>query len=567
MSRVANAVRETGTSLSTVFRNPNLRRLNLAFAGSAIGDWAYATAMTVWVYDVGGVTAVAIWGTVRLILMTLVTPFASTLVDRLPRKMIMVSTDLIRAGIALGVAALIWADATPIFIYLLATVSVLVAAPFRPAVAALMPKLVTEPEELTAANGTASTIESLAFFLGPAIGGLLVVWFGVPIVAVLNAATFALSALLVGRIKVGSEEAAEQVSAVQAPAEEVAGPLLEAAEEESEGFFTESMAGFRTIWADKDMRMISGVYAAQTVVAGASLVFGVEMAVQMTDFGTPGIGYLDAMMGVGALVGGLVAIGRASAGRLATDFGIGVVFWALPLLLTAIWPEMWAAFLAMFIIGVANPVVDVNATTIIQRSASDEVMGRVFGALETLLIASMALGSIAMPILLNLIGLQWSLAVFALVITAAVLPTFGRLRRMDVELAEPEGLVLLRAVPLFAPLEPKSLELIAQQLVRIEVPAGDVLIREGDEGDRFYVIESGQMTATFEGAVLRQMGPGDPFGEIALLRDVPRTATVTADEPTVVLALDRADFLDAVTGNSEVNNRADDLISKRTPTY
>jgi hypothetical protein len=194
-------------------------------------------------------------------------------------------------------------------------------------------------------------------------------------------------------------------------------------------------------------------------------------------------------------------------------------------------------------------------------------MGRVFGALETALIAAMALGSIAMPILLNAIGLRWSLAVFAIVITAAVLPAFGRLRRLDVELAEPEGLVLLRAVPLFAPLEPKSLELIAQQLVRVEVPAGEVLIHEGDEGDRFYVVESGRLTAAFKGDVLSQMGPGDPFGEIALLRDVPRTATVTADEASVLLALDRATFLDAVTGDNEVSSRADDLIGRRIPTY
>ena len=232
------------------------------------------------------------------------------------------------------------------------------------------------------------------------------------------------------------------------------------------------MAGFQTIWANKDLRLISGVYCAQTVVAGASLVFGVEMAVQMTDFGTRGIGYLDSTLGIGALIGGLIAIGRASTGRLATDFGVGVVFWALPLLLAAIWPDMWAAFLAMFIIGVANPIVDVNATTILQRSTDDEVMGRVFGALETALIAAMALGSLAMPLMVNTIGLRWSLAVLALVITASVLPAFARLRRLDVELAEPEGLVLLRAVPLFAPLEPKSLELIAQQLVRVEVPAG-----------------------------------------------------------------------------------------------
>jgi MFS family permease len=576
MSRVADAVRETGASLSTVFRNPGLRRINLAFAGSAIGDWAYGTAILIWAYDVGGARAVGIWYTVRLVLMTIVTPFASTIVDRLPRKVVMISTDLIRAALCSAVAVLIWADAPPWTVFVLATLAPMVGAPFRPAVAALTPKLVTTPEELTAANGTASTIESLAFFLGPAIGGILVTAIGVPVVVVFNAVTFLWSAALVSRIRVPSEEQVEAPEPVDSlvgaatgePATEFpAGAPAELIEQSQQGFFMESMEGFKAIWRDPDLRLVSGVYSAQTIVAGASAVFGIEMAVQMTDFGSAGVGYLDSVMGIGALLGGLVAVGRSSIGKLGTDFGVGVIGWALPLLLAAIWPQMWAAFLALFIIGVANPVVDVNASTILQRKTDDEVMGRVFGALDTALIGAMALGSAIMPILIHFWGLRWSLAILAILISASVLPAFGRLKAMNEALREPEGLALLRQVPLFAPLELKSLERIAQQLVRIEVPAGEVLIHEGDEGDRFYVIESGQMTATFEGRTLRQMGPGDPFGEIALLRDVPRTATVTADEPSVVHALDRADFLDAVTGNSEVNNAADDMISRRIPTY
>jgi hypothetical protein len=296
-------------------------------------------------------------------------------------------------------------------------------------------------------------------------------------------------------------------------------------------------------------------------------VFGVEMAVQMTDFGSKGVGYLDSALGVGAILGGFVAIGRASLGKLGTDFGIGVVFWALPLLLAAIWPQMWAAFLAMFIIGVANPVVDVNASTILQRVAPDEVMGRVFGALDTALIGAMAVGSAIMPLLISQLGLQRSLAVLGLMVTASVLPAFGRLRRMNETLHEPEGLVLLRQVPLFAPLDPKSLETIAGQLIRVQAAAGEAVIREGEEGDRFYVIESGALTATFKGDVLSRMGPGEEFGEIALLRDVPRTATVTADEDSVLMALERQDFLDAVTRSTDVTTRADDLISRRIPTY
>ena len=434
MSRVADAVRETGTSLSTVFRNPGLRKINLALAGSMIGDWAYGTAILIWAYDIGGARAVGIWYTVRLVLMTIVTPFASTIVDRLPRRMVMISTDVIRAVLCFAVAGLIWADGPVWLVFVLATLAPLIGAPFRPAVAALMPKLVNTPDELTAANGTASTIESLAFFLGPAIAAILVSAIGIPVVVVFNALTFLWSAVLVSRIRVPSEEPAS-VAESTVPAD--ASDPEEDEEGDSQGFFMESMEGFKAIWRDPDLRLVSGVYSAQTIVAGASAVFLIEMAVQMTDFGSAGVGYLDSAMGVGALLGGLVAVGRSSIGKLGTDFGVGVVFWALPLLLTAIWPQMWAAFLAVFIIGVANPVVDVNASTILQRKTDDEVMGRVFGALDTALIGAMALGSAIMPVMIHFWGLRWSLAVLAILISASVLPAFGRLKAMDANCASP----------------------------------------------------------------------------------------------------------------------------------
>ena len=587
MSRVADALRETGASLRTVFRNASLRRVNLAFAGSAIGDWAYATGIVVWAYSIGGVTAVGVWGTVRLILMAVVTPFASIVVDRLPRKIVMVSTDLIRAVLVFAVAGLIAAHAPPIIVFVLATLTSLVAAPFRPAVAALLPSLVDTPDELTAANGTTSTIESLAFFVGPALGGILLTSASIPVVVVFDGLTFLWSAALVSRIVVNRKavdlrddtavtvgepvaarsEAGDVNTSTGATTDAGGGPIAEQVEETAEGFLAASMAGFRTIWAHPDLRLITGVYCAQTVVAGASIVFGVEMATQMTPFGSTGVGYLDSMLGVGAIIGGLVAIGRASARRLATDFGWGVVFWALPLLLAAAWPHAGAAFAAVFIIGFANPIVDVNASTILQRLADDSVMGRVFGALETGLIAAMAFGSIVFPILNQWLGLRWALTILAIGVTATVLPSFGRLRRLDSVLGEPDGLPVLRSLPLFSPLDAKSLEDIARKLGRVEVKGGTQVITEGDSGDRFYIVESGRTTATHGGEVLSSQGPGDPFGEIALLRDVPRTATVTADEDTVLYYLERDDFLAAVSGDNEVANRADDLVSRRIPTY
>jgi MFS family permease len=567
MSRVGDALRETGTSLGTVFGNRNLRLLNLAFAGSSMGDWAYATAITVWAYDVGGARAIGAWYTIRLLLMATVTPFASMLVDRISRRTVMVSTDLIRGTLGLAIAALIGTAAPPLMVFAVATLAALMTAPFRPAVGAIMPLLARTPGELTAANGTINTLESLAFFLGPAIGGLLLTAFDVPVVVIFNAATFLWSALLVLAIRIPAKQPqASEAVVAGADAREADGARAADADA-SGGFLAESMAGFRALWRDPDLRLVSGVYCSQTIVAGASAVFIVEMAVQMTSFGPRGVGYLDSVFGIGALLGGLVAIGRAPAGRLATDFGLGVLFWGLPLLLTAVWPQMWAAFLAVFVMGGANPVADVNASTILQRTTEDSVLGRVFGALDTALIASMGLGAAAMPLLIDVLGFQWALAALALIVSAAVFPAFPRLGRMDVALREPAELVLLRRMPLFAPLEPKALEAIVGQLLRVEVPAGETVIREGEEGDRFYVIESGALVATFQDRELSHMGPGDPFGEIALLHDVPRTATVTADADSVLLALERADFLATVTGSAEVNTRAEDLASRRIPTY
>ena len=563
MSRVGDAVAETGRSLGTVFRNPGLRRVNLAFAGSAIGDWAYATAIAVWAYGVGGVTAVGIFGTVRLALMAIASPFTATLADRYSRKLIMIGCDLTRGTLILLNAFLIWKEAPPILVFVLASVTAIASTPFRPAVAALLPSLVDSPEELTASNGTTSTIESLAIFVGPALGGLLLTVASIPVVALFDVATFVWSALLVSRIVVSHGDTVT----VPAVAGDDAAVGVAAVEKEKETFFEEVTAGFRSIAASRDLTMISLVYCAQTVVAGASAVFSIEIAVQMTDFGANGVGYLDSAFGVGAILGGFVAIGRATARKLATDFGVGVIFWALPLLLVAIVPAAAPAFLAMAVIGFANPIVDVNASTILQRLTPDAVLGRVFGALDTGLIAGMALGSMIMPLIIHLTGLRWALAILGIGISIVVLPAFPRFRKLDVLLGEPDGLPLLRSVPLFSPLEPKKLEAIAQQLVRLEVAAGDVVIREGDEGDRFYVVESGRTTATHAGQVLSSQGPGDPFGEIALLRDVPRTATVTADEPTVLLCLDREAFLAAVTGDDEVSTRADDLVSRRIPTY
>jgi MFS family permease len=537
-----------------VFRRPPLRRLNLALAGSLIGDWAYMTAVAVWAYDVGGAAAVGIWSTIRLALMAVVAPFGSAMADRMSRKKLMIICDLARTVLVLGAAAVVEFDGPAAVVFVLATLAPLFGTAFRPAQLSLTPSLVENPQELTAANGVSSTLESVAFFVGPAIAGFLLAVADVATVFALNAATFVWSAALVAGIRVASTVPAT----VPSDPEE----LLE----RKVGFLSEAMEGFRFVWRSADLRLVFAVYSAQTVVAGASYVFAVAIAFDLTGLGAAGLGWLDSTLGVGAILGGLLAIGLATRKRVASDFGWGVIFWALPLLLIAVWPTAAAAFLAMAVIGAANPVVDINANTIIQRITPDAVLGRVFGALESCLIATMALGALAMPALIAGPGLRWGLVVVAVPIVGIGLAALPHLRGLDRSVSEPAGVDLLGNTPLFAPLARPLLETLAGRLVRVAVPAGETVMREGDLGDRFYVIESGSLAATFQGRPLSTMGPGECFGEIALLRDVPRTATVTAVEDSVLQALERDDFLAAMSGDRDLMSRTESLAARRIAT-
>ncbi|HET7355038.1 MAG TPA: MFS transporter [Nocardioidaceae bacterium] len=548
-----NAVRETRASLTSVFGNPNLRRVQLALAGSLIGDWAYATAVAVWAYQVGGAKAVGIWAAVRLTLMAVGSPIGATIADRMSRRALMITVDLLRAVLVVLAAVCLYLDLHPITVFVLASVATVVGTPFRPAQRSLMPALANHPEELTASNGTSSTLESLAFFAGPALGALLIGVADVPVVFLLNAATFVWSMLFVLRVRVPASTRPEPATP------EPGGD----AQDTRPGFLGETVAGFRTIGKDRDLLVVTVEICAQTLVAGAGAVFLVVMAVDILQTGPKGVGYLNSVFGVGAIIGGFVAIARSSHRTLAQDMTVGVVLWALPLLLVTAWAAPLATFAAVALLGFGNPLVDVNMDTIVQRIVPDEVMGRVFGALEALLIGTMALGSVVMPFLIGWLGLRASLAALSILVTVVALLGMPRMRGLDGRLRRPAGLPLLQAVPMFSPLAPSVVEALASRLVAVQVPAGEVMLREGEESDRFYVIEAGLVEVTQDGAVLRREGPGDFFGEIGLLRDVPRTATITAVEDTTLQALERDDFLAAVTGQREARRVADEVVSRR----
>jgi MFS family permease len=539
------------TSIGHVLRNRNIRRIQLAFVGSAIGDGAYAIAVAIFAYEAGGAAAVGIWMAVRYTLMAITAPFGALLADRWPRKRVMILADLIRAVLVTASAICLYADTPAAPVFVLATLTSLLASPFLVAQRAMLPSLAERPEELTAANGTASTIDSVAWFAGPALGGLLLEFTTVQGVFLVEVGTFLWSMALVAGVRVPKAEADEA-------------PTPEATDADDEpGFLSETVAGFRTIGSDPGLFLVTLAVCAQTIVAGATMVIFVSMAADILDSGESGVGYLNAVFGVGCILGGFIAIARAARQRLAADLAVGVLLWSVPLLLVSAWSVPAACYIAVALVGVGNPLVDVNLDTIMQRLAPDEVLGRVFGALESAAIGAMALGAVIMPGLIDWLDLEWALVVISVPVAVMILLMLPKLLALDARLRAPAGLDLIRAVDIFAPLSPSVQESLARNAAEQQFAAGAVLMREGDPGDDFFVIESGLVEVTQDGRVLRREGAGEYFGEIALLRDVPRTATITAVEDTVVRTITRDDFLAAVSGHREARSTAESTVSFR----
>ena len=185
------------------------------------------------------------------------------------------------------------------------------------------------------------------------------------------------------------------------------------------------------------------------------------------------------------------------------------------------------------------------------------MLARVFGVLHSLFYATVALGAVLAPPLIHWLGVRWALVIVGSLLPILAVLSRASLVRLDVEPGDPRRLALLEAIPIFSPLSPPVLEQLAARLTPVHASAGDELIRVGDHGDRFYVVDKGEVEILVDGAPPRREGEGTYFGEIALLRDVPRTATVRAATDTDLFALDRDDFLPAVTGHAGSSEAAE----------
>jgi len=521
--RVAQIV----SALALVVRNGNLRRVEIAWGAAIAAEWLHFVALGVFAYERGGTSAVGIAGLVRLLPAALIAPFAASFGDRFRRERFLLAMALV-GMLALAASAVAASANMEVLVYALAAVIGASSTLFRPATSAMLPSVARTPGELIASNGATSTVENLGTLAGPLLAGVLVAVASVR-------ATFAVGAVLL------------VVAAVFLSRVHVEGRVTAPSGAESRGRMF--VAGLAAIAERPAARLLVGLGAAQSFVRGCLNVLIVVVTFRVLHAGAADVGYLTAAIGLGGLVGAVVAM-TLSFRRLASVFGIALVVWGTPMVLIAPRPFFVTALVLLAIIGVANSIEDVAVITLLQRTVPDEMLTRALAVLWAFVMGSVALGSIAAPALVAAVGPRVAFVVVGAILPLLVLATRRRLAEIDRTTAPADELGVVENVSIFAPLSIAAKERVAASVVPVAVAAGERVIRRGDAANAFYIVGEGEFAVDAGDGVTVRAHPGDFFGEIAMLRDVPRTADVTALTDSRVYRLDRDAFLAALTGNA-----------------
>ncbi|WP_162529679.1 cyclic nucleotide-binding domain-containing protein [Nocardioides caldifontis] len=252
---------------------------------------------------------------------------------------------------------------------------------------------------------------------------------------------------------------------------------------------------------------------------------------------------------MGAVLGSIAASLLADTRRLGAWFALGIALYGLPVTVVGVVPAELAALVVLAFVGVGNALIDLGGFTLLARLAPDEVLARVFGVLESVVALFVGIGALAASVLVEQAGLRPSLVLVGLLCPVLAAAAWGRLRRMDraVDVRD-RDIALLQEVAMLKALPLPAIERLARGLEPVAVPAGRYVFEQGDVGDRYYVIEAGEAVVVGDGCDVTTLGPGEGFGEIALLRRSRRTAGVRAVGDLQLQALRSEQFLPLVLG-------------------
>ena len=521
--------------------NRTLLRVLVGYALFILTEYSVWIAMLVYAYNRGGATVAGLVAVAQLVPAAVVAPLVAAVADRRSPVVLLAGGYLVQAAAIAATAVAVVADA-PLGAYAAAVVAATAVTTARPAQAALIPSVAITPDQLTAANVVVGWLEATGTAASGLLAGVLIAVTGVGSVFAVCAGLAVLAALLVAGLRVAPlTSSPEQAPAVLAGVGE----------------------GLRLAVRRPRLRLMLALLTAEAVVVGALDLLIVILAVSVLDRPQAWVGYLNFVCGVGAVLAATVSavlVGRRlSVPILGAALGLSGALAALALGL-----GLAGTVVLLMVAGASYTLLDVATRTLLQRSVPPQLIGRVFGLLEGLMMAGYALGALLVPLLVHLGGNRLALLGVAAVLPLAAVAGGRALFGLDAGAPVPVvEIALLRSLPLFAELPAPAIEGLAAALTPIHLPAGAVLIRQGEPGDAYYAIAAGELDVVRDGHFLSRCGRGEGIGEIALLRAVPRTATVLAHSAATVYELNRDLFLTEVLGHGPTRRQADRIASTR----
>lgn len=524
--------------------NPPVTRLLLAHLAAVIAEWAAVIGVLVHVFDRSGTRATGLASIAMLAVAVVVAPFAGTLVDRgRPQRVRMLG--LVAQLLGYGAAAAIASTDAPAFVAVIAaTVAFGALTTLRPTGAVLLPAHVRTSDQLVRGNLWFWRAESFCVLGGPLAATLLLALNG-PTAVLIGCATAALIALI--------------LTAIDLPID----PPARASNNEND------RQTFRAAW--KSLRKRPGITSVLAVVWAQYLMIGaldlmlVVIARTALDLGGSGPGLLSTAFGFGAFTAVLIASRVSRRAKLAPALLLGIAVAAAALLIFGFALHAPVALTMLAIIGLSRSLLDGPSKLLLQRSSGPEALGSSFAVREVLASSGLIAGSV-----LALLTLEIGSAKIALIVLGSALALIAALTARGLAVADASADVpvvemsLLRRLPMFAPLPPSMIEAVARSATVVDAKAGDVLIQQGDVGDLFYAVVDGAFDIDMSGTRVRTAERLSFFGEVSLLADVPRTATVRASSDGRLLAIHRTDFLRAVTGNVSSRTAAWGIVRSLT---